>query len=800
MRRVNLFILMFFVVGLLSAQKIKGDFDLSGIKVLEQAERGSIACGSSSLDGNPFNNPDNYQNATGSFKIANSFSTVGGSIDSMRIWGINAFFNGSAFEVCEKDTMIIDVSFYENINNQLGNLITEFTGIPAAKRATAESFQDTYSTFEYCIEFPESVTATTGFWVVNVPDTAECWLMLANTPTGDGQGLRFNQTEWVQAENPYAFCLEGTPASCEAPTDIEASQVTNSSATISWITTGTTFEVAYGLVGFDIETATPEEISENTYEISGLTGSTDYAVYVRQKCGVDDYSEWAYTTFTTLCDVIEVTEMFTETFEDESASLTCWTQIQETGAKLWSFDVGADPDGNITAAFEGEKNAVFTSTYGGPFITKLVSPVFDLSALQEPTMYFHYGQEMWYGDINSLKVFYRTGLDSSWVELFADNSSVANWTEKQLALPESGNFYQIAFEGTDNFGHPNVIDNVIITEAPTCIRPDSIEITEDVSSAIISWTGAADSYQLAYGLEEFDLNNVVPIDVNTTEYELTGLDEYTFYDVYLRSVCGNDTSFWTAKETFRTLADCGTIANFPYLESFEDTSSWRNCWSQIQEQGIKEWSFEAGCDGGSVTTAYDGSLNARFTASSDGPHITKLVSPVMDLTSVVYPTLTFYYAQEDWLGDQNELKVYYRESTNNDWVEIFYNNANVPTWTEQSMDLPNPTATYQIAFEGIDNYGHENVIDNVTIDAATSLQKELSQLIKIYPNPADEYFIIDNAVNANIKIYNVSGIMVLNKNITKDNTLIDVSTLSKGAYFAKIQKENQLEVIKVIVK
>ena len=37
------------------------------------------------------------------------------------------------------------------------------------------------------------------------------------------------------------------------------------------------------------------------------------------------------------------------------------------------------------------------------------------------------------------------------------------------------------------------------------------------------------------------------------------------------------------------------------------------------------------------------------------------------------------------------------------------------TWTQFELTLPNPSATYQIAFEGINNYGRANVIDLVKV-------------------------------------------------------------------------------------
>ena len=158
-----------------------------------------------------------------------------------------------------------------------------------------------------------------------------------------------------------------------------------------------------------------------------------------------------------------------------------------------------------------------------------------------------------------------------------------------------------------------------------------------------------------------------------------------------------------------------TISAFPFVETFEQDSPTRASWSQIQEVGAGLWTFNVGSNG-TITTAYEDSLNARFVSQSGtNSPVTKLVSPPMDLTSVLAPKVTFAYGQPNWAGDQNELKVYYRITTSDPWVQIAHYTQDVPVWTVETLFLPNASATYQIAFEGINNYGYANVLDSVTV-------------------------------------------------------------------------------------
>ena len=93
-----------------------------------------------------------------------------------------------------------------------------------------------------------------------------------------------------------------------------------------------------------------------------------------------------------------------------------------------------------------------------------------------------------------------------------------------------------------------------------------------------------------------------------------------------------------------------------------------------------------------------------------------MVSPEFDLSSLIQPRIHFSYAQEDWFGDQNFTRLLYRTSSSGAWTEIWADSSNINTWTQVMVTLPNHSATYQIAFEGINNYGRANVIDEVIIE------------------------------------------------------------------------------------
>ncbi len=68
----------------------------------------------------------------------------------------------------------------------------------------------------------------------------------------------------------------------------------------------------------------------------------------------------------------------------------------------------------------------------------------------------------------------------------------------------------------------------------------------------------------------------------------------------------------------------------------------------------------------------------------------------------------------------------------------------------------------------------------------------ISNNINVYPNPASNYVMINNAENANIQVYDVMGNKVLDiKNISNEYKM-DVSNLSQGSYMMKIMQNNQV--------
>lgn len=137
-------------------------------------------------------------------------------------------------------------------------------------------------------------------------------------------------------------------------------------------------------------------------------------------------------------------------------------------------------------------------------------------------------------------------------------------------------------------------------------------------------------------------------------------------------------------------------------------------------------------------------------------------------------------------------------------------NAQAGVWQKDSVDYT--ATTTETRYFGIGAKGtlattadQINVrIDDIKIEkvsVTTGIKNVSNDAIAIFPNPTTGILNI-NAVNANIsvEIYNVIGERVYsNNNLNKGNNSIDLSNLSNGSYFVKINDNNEISTKKVIL-
>ncbi|WP_445431477.1 T9SS type A sorting domain-containing protein [Chryseobacterium indoltheticum] len=247
------------------------------------------------------------------------------------------------------------------------------------------------------------------------------------------------------------------------------------------------------------------------------------------------------------------------------------------------------------------------------------------------------------------------------------------------------------------------------------------------------------------------------------------------------------------------------ITTFPWTETFEDNSPTRASWTQIYEVNNMSWTFASTAStGGTGVTAYEGTKFANYPGTSHNFDKTKLVSPVLNLSGVNSPTVSFFYINKLWGSDQNWLRVFYRTSATSAWVQLAEFHSNITAWTSSgSIGLP-PT-TYQIAIECETDYGYSTLVDALVVSGAnlsvSDVKKTVKSSISYYPNPAQNVLNYKSSEKVNqITVYNSVGQKIQSHKTDSDQGRLDVSALPSGTYIVTGETALGTETFKMIKK
>ena len=124
--------------------------------------------------------------------------------------------------------------------------------------------------------------------------------------------------------------------SCVEPSTIVASNIMSSTAQIDWTAPSSGSPVSYDVYYNSTNTSptgttTPSiaGVSGTTANLSGLSSSTNYYVWVRSNCGTGGMSSWspAYT-FATACGVVTAPTAAPQTFVTAISPPLCWSRAQ----------------------------------------------------------------------------------------------------------------------------------------------------------------------------------------------------------------------------------------------------------------------------------------------------------------------------------------------------------------------------------------------------------------------------------------------------------------------------------------
>ena len=394
-----------------------------------------------------------------------------------------------------------------------------------------------------------------GYW--------EEFEILFDTYSGNGQYVAF-----LLESSSYAsiyldnFVLTTIP-SCFSPVDVVASNVTVSSATISWTerNNATSWNLEYGPAGFTPGTGTLLQGVSQPCSISALSPSTVYDVYVQSVCSPTDVSAWSdIVSFITDCapKPIPYTENFDAypgtTHSDAGVVPLCWEAFTDNTTRPAPHIIGSGSYHWPTS----QPNAL--SFVGGAPSTQAfaILPSFSPS-LNTLQISFAYAME----DVTKgvLKVGYITDDNApanSFVEVATINSSTTITNDTISFETVTAANGRIAFQWSyiGELYYSCNIDDVVVSEIPTaCAIPTNVQVAPAATTAIVSWSSPEVAWVVEYKPVNTNNWNTSAL-LSITNYTISNLQPNTDYVVRVKSVCGsNNESPWSEEVLFTTLSE-----------------------------------------------------------------------------------------------------------------------------------------------------------------------------------------------------------------------------------------------------
>ena len=152
-------------------------------------------------------------------------------------------------------------------------------------------------------------------------------------------------------------------------------------------------------------------------------------------------------------------------------------------------------------------------------------------------------------------------------------------------------------------------------------------------------------------------------------------------------------------------------------------------------------------------------------------------------------SLSFYARELTTNYGAETMRVLYSTTTNDPsaFQLIQQESVNSAEWTEYSYNLP--AGTKYVAINCTSNDVFALFIDDVTINAQSSVADHTTSTFSIYPNPATTVLNVNAEGYNTLEIVNLLGQTVYTANATS-NMQINVSNLNNGVYFVRMNGEN----------
>ena len=444
-----------------------------------------------------------------------------------------------------------------------------------------------------------------------IPSVANAWeehTTFFDGYTGTGRYIAFKYDNVSTTE--YNFYVDtivvDNIASCFVPRNIEVSNITGSSAYITWDPGIRELQTSYTLEYSESgqNQWTPVTVNENNYLLGGLTQVTSYEVRVRSNCPLSS-TDYTYGSFTTGCNAGGEVPVGNGTTTTAAYPLhNNWKYTYTQQIFLASELNGAADFHSI--AFEYAYSTSMTSktnvniylghTPESTLATTSLVPFDSLHLVYSGSLNCHQG----WNTFNFDSIFHYNGTDNL-VLAVDDNSGAYNgssytfyahaagatrtvyyYSDTYDADPQNPTSYSGSKSTATN--RSNVIFGGNCDNTVTCIAPNVVvnHITDVTADVQIAAGNTETSWEVRYkSADDTVWTSLGLVSTSSLPVTLTGLNPNTDYTVRVKGVCSATENSSEREVSFTT--ECTKITTLPYTENFDSytvsgSGKYPECW------------------------------------------------------------------------------------------------------------------------------------------------------------------------------------------------------------------------------
>ena len=596
---------------------------------------------------------------------------------------------------------------------------------------------------------------------------------------------------------------------CIPPSNIEASNVSTTSATLSWTdNTANSYLVQYMADGGDWNTANSVTVTDNTTTLTGLQAATTYQVRIKSLCDDIGESSWSSAvTFVTTCDPITIANdsLWFEDFESFSGSgivplPNCWDAAEISIDHGSPFLICGWPP----ACHSGYNSLELRGDYNEKNIVVLPQFTNQLNSLR--LNFYANTTAVAISQAGTLQVGYITDANDPStfhaIETINPKSESLDRISSPLYgpfdfIPAMNNQGRIAIRfASNNYSTSWNIDDISVSLIPPCAPPSLIQTLNVTStSADFFWSAQENQlYEILYWITgTTDTVFVSDVYLDNGPYHIDTLSPSTSYSWTARAVCDDNTYSYSL--TVAQFTTPSPSLPLPYLQTFADDAA-EITEIEITGSGPSQWTIgdAVGLPDSENTPTTSRSMYISDNMGTSNHYSGNDWSYSYATMNVQFPnSLMEYHLQFDFKveGENNwdYLSVYLMDG--DDIVPtsgapagtaLLENITDYSGWSHADLVLPNVSGqAKKIVFYWInDNYIFINppaAVDNITINGNSCARPSLLTALDVQSDEATLQW-QENAVATSWNVfYSPVGAETMTSVIVYDTTIVTFQNL-----------------------